>query len=122
MNDCAMCNLSNSLNPRNIEKSVSDILSCIRLPFESSFWIFVSGRKLTILRDIQPADKIVIISGLGHCMPALKPLQHLSMQVGLRVVTSDGVSRLGLDLETCLETRFLECNMMCDPGDGTGIL
>ena len=28
--------------------------------------------------------------------------------IGLRVFFSDGISRLGLGLETCLETRFLE--------------
>ena len=35
---------------------------CKRFPFESSFWISVSGCKLTILSDIQPANRIVIIS------------------------------------------------------------
>jgi len=53
---------SKSLNPRNISKSVPDIRIRIRFPFESSFWIFVSGCKLTILPDIQPANRIVIIS------------------------------------------------------------
>ena len=52
---------SKSVNPRN--KSISDIRIRIRLPFESSFWISVSGCKLTILPDIQPANRIVIISG-----------------------------------------------------------
>ena len=52
------------LNPRNIDKSVSDIQIRIRFPFEGSFWILVSGCKLTILPDIQPANQIVIISGL----------------------------------------------------------
>jgi len=51
---------SKSLNPQNIDKSVSDIR--IRFPFESSFWISVSGCKLTILPDIQPVNRIVIIS------------------------------------------------------------
>jgi len=63
MIDCAMRNFSKSLNPKNIDKSVSDIRIRIRLPFESSFWISVSGSKLTILPDIQPANRIVIISG-----------------------------------------------------------
>ena len=54
---------SNSLNPRNIDKSVSDIRIRIRLPFEISFWISLSGCKLTILPDIQPANRIVINSG-----------------------------------------------------------
>jgi len=36
----------------------------IRLPFESSFWISGSGWKLTILPDIQPANRIVIISAV----------------------------------------------------------
>jgi len=49
-----------SLNPRKIDKSVSDIR--IRFPFDSSFWISLSGCKLTILPDIQPANRIVIIS------------------------------------------------------------
>ena len=56
---------SKSLNPQNIVKNVSDIRIRIRFPFESSFWISVSGCKLTILLDIQPANRIVIISG-GH--------------------------------------------------------
>ena len=55
---------SKSLNPRNIDKSVSDIR--IRFPFESSFWISLSGCKLTILPDIQPANRIVIISDLCY--------------------------------------------------------
>jgi len=54
---------SKSLKPRNTDKSVSDIRILIRFPFESSFWIYVSGCKLTILPDIQPANQIVIISG-----------------------------------------------------------
>jgi len=52
---------SKSLTPRNIDKSVSD--TRIRFPFESSFWISVFGRKLTILPDIQPVNRIVIITG-----------------------------------------------------------
>jgi len=59
MNDCAT--FSKSLNPRNINKSVSDIR--IRIPFQSRFWISLSGCKLTILPDIQPANRLVIISG-----------------------------------------------------------
>jgi len=55
--------VSKSLNPRNIDKTVSDIRVRIRFPFENSFWISVSGCKLTILPDIQPANRIVIISG-----------------------------------------------------------
>ena len=54
---------SKSLNHRNIDKSVSDIRVRIRFPFESSFWISVFGCKLTILPDIQPANRMVIISG-----------------------------------------------------------
>ena len=54
---------SKSLNPRNIDKSVSDIQLRIRFPFESSFWISLSGCKLNILPDIQPANRIVMISG-----------------------------------------------------------
>jgi len=53
---------SKSLNPRNIDQSVSDIRACIRFPFESSFWASLSGCKLTILPDIQPATRIMIIS------------------------------------------------------------
>jgi len=53
---------SKSLNHQNIEKSVSDIRIRIRFLFEGSFWISVSGCKLTILPDIQPANRIVIIS------------------------------------------------------------
>ena len=60
---CECATFSRSLNPRNIDKSVSDIRIRIRFPFESSFWISLSGCKLTILPDIQPANRIVIISG-----------------------------------------------------------
>ena len=59
---CECATFSKSLNPRNIDKSVSDIRVRIRLPFESSFWISLSGFKLTNLPDIQPANRIVIIS------------------------------------------------------------
>ena len=57
---------SKILNPRNINKSISDIRIRIRFPFESSFWISASGCILTILPDIQPANRIVIISGCGY--------------------------------------------------------
>jgi len=56
---------SKTLNPRNIDKRVLDIRIRIRFPFESSFWISLSGCKLTTLPDIQPANRIVIISGMG---------------------------------------------------------
>jgi len=75
MNDCAMRNFSKSLNPKNIDKSVSDIRISIRFPFESSFWISVSGCKLTILPDIQPANRIVIIS--GTCQSRLMECSHV---------------------------------------------
>jgi len=55
-------NFSKSLNPRNIDKSVSDIRIRVRFPFESSFWISLFGCKLTIPPDIQPENRIVIIS------------------------------------------------------------
>ena len=55
---------SKTLNPRNIDKSVSDIQIRIQFQFENSFWISVSGCKLTILPDIQPATRIVIISAI----------------------------------------------------------
>jgi len=61
-----MRNFSKSLNPKNINKSVSDIRIRIRFAFEGSFWISVSGCKLTILPDIQPASRVVIISGGQH--------------------------------------------------------
>ena len=63
MNDCAMCNFSKILNPRSIDKSVLDIRIRIRFLFEGSFWISISGCKLTIRPDIQLANRIVIISG-----------------------------------------------------------
>jgi len=65
---CECATFSKSLNPRNIDKSVSDIRFRIRFPFESKLWISVSGCKLTILPDIQPANRIVIISG-SYCSP-----------------------------------------------------
>jgi len=53
---------SKSLNPRNIDKNVSDNRIRNRFLLEGSFWIPVSGCKLTILLDIQPANQLVIIS------------------------------------------------------------
>jgi len=53
---------SKNLNPRNIDKTVSNIRFRNRFPYESSFWISVSACKHTILPDIQPANRIVIIS------------------------------------------------------------
>jgi len=53
---------SKSLNPQNIDKSVSDIRIRIRFPFECCFWISPSGSKLTIVADIQPASRIMITS------------------------------------------------------------
>jgi len=65
MNRIVRCaTFSKSLNPQNIDKSISDIRIRIRFPFESSFWISLSGCKLTILPDIQPANRIVIISDI----------------------------------------------------------
>jgi len=64
---------SKSLNPRNIDKSVSDIRICIRFPFESNFWISVSGCKLTILPDIRPTNQVVIISAVNIAMLNLLP-------------------------------------------------
>jgi len=40
-----------------LEKSVSDI----RIRFESNFWTSLYACKLTILPDIQPTNRIVII-------------------------------------------------------------
>ena len=54
---------SKSTNPRNVNKCVSDVRIRIRFPFQSRFWISVSGCKLTILPDIQLANRILIISG-----------------------------------------------------------
>jgi len=40
---------SKSVNPKNIDKSVLDIRIRIRFPFENSFWISLSGCKLTVI-------------------------------------------------------------------------
>jgi len=73
---------SKSLNPRNIYKSISDIRIRIRFPFERSFWISVSGCKLTILPDIQPANRLVVISAVHsleghHLLQPWKPIRKL---------------------------------------------
>ena len=64
MNDYAVCNFFQTSDPQNIDKSVSDIRIRIQFPFESSFWISLSGCKLTILPDIQSVNRIVIISDM----------------------------------------------------------
>jgi len=64
---------SKSLNHRNIKKSVSGIWSRMWFLFDSSFWISVSGCKLTILPDIQPANRIVII-----CTASCQPLTSIA--------------------------------------------
>jgi len=43
-------------------KSVSDILIRIQFPCKNSFWISVSGCKLTILPVTQPENRLVIIT------------------------------------------------------------
>ena len=63
-----------SLNHRNIDKSFSD--NRIRFPFQSSFWISLSGGKLTILPDIQPANRIVVICSLRPFFPTIR-VAHL---------------------------------------------
>ena len=62
MYDCAMCNFFQKSESSKYRKSVSDIWIRIRFLFEGSFRIFVSGCKLTILPNIEPANRIVIIS------------------------------------------------------------
>ena len=62
---------SKSLNPQNIIKNVSDIRIRIPFPFESSFWISVYGCKLTILPDIQLANRILIIFDVLHASQSM---------------------------------------------------
>jgi len=73
---------SKILNPRNIDKSVSDIWIRILFPYVSSFWISVSGCKLTILPDIQPANRIVIISG-RYTVYHAENSNHLDQNTGI---------------------------------------
>ena len=80
---------SKSLNPWNINKSVSEIRIRIRFPFESSFWISVSSCKLTILLDIQPANRIVIISE-EHALEQIRScLSFGSPQIIIVTVTNN---------------------------------
>jgi len=48
---------SKRLNPRYVDKSVSDILIRIRFPFEINFWISVCGCKLPVLPAGYPTGK-----------------------------------------------------------------
>jgi len=73
---------SRSLNPRNIDKSVSDIRILIQFPFESSFWISVPGCKLTILPDIQPANRIVILFCTPLAVRVRSPAKNLRFTFG----------------------------------------
>jgi len=57
---------SKNLNPPNIENTASDIRIRVRFPFDSRVWISVSGCKLTILPDMQPANQIVVISDVNY--------------------------------------------------------
>jgi len=77
-----MRNFSKSLNPKNIDKSVSDIRFRIRFPLETSFWISVSGCKLTILPDIQPANRIVIISAARYLVAEMSSVSSVFIRVG----------------------------------------
>ena len=77
---------SKGLNPRNIDKSVSDIRILIRFPFENSFWISLSGCKLAILPDIQPANRIVINSA-GYVHQRLRDFVNMTLTRGLKSVT-----------------------------------
>ena len=49
-----------------VKRFGSYILIRIRFPLLSNFWISVSGWKLTILPDIQQADRLVITSDAKH--------------------------------------------------------
>jgi len=76
---------SKSLNPRNIDKIVSDIRIRIQFPFQSSFWISLSGCKLTIQPDIQLANRIVIISVI-HASKERKSVSNLSFVLFIAVM------------------------------------
>ena len=56
-----MCNFFQKSESSKYHQKRSDIR--IRFSYESSFWIVVSACKLIILPDIQPVNRIVIISG-----------------------------------------------------------
>jgi len=65
---------SNNLNPQNIEKNVSDILIRIRSPLESSLDIRIRLQThYSILPDIKPANRIVIIFAAYTYTQAGKP-------------------------------------------------
>ena len=121
-----MRNSSKSLNLKNINKSVSDIRIRIRFTFESSFWISVPGCKLTILPDIQPANRIVIISDLYHgvvsqcCQPYGFPaklglffLWICGFFEGLRVACCWASCKWNfLVFWACFFRRFLFCGLL----------
>jgi len=88
-----MRNFSKSLNPKNIDKSVSDIRIRIRLLFESSFWISVSGCKLTIPPDIQPANRIVIISA-AHKQDLMKKMHGKNKRIQFLVNQNHGLENM----------------------------
>jgi len=85
-----MRNFSKSLNPQNIVESVSDIRIRIRFPFESSFWISVSGCKLTILPDIQPANRIVIISAGLEYLAEMSRVARFFLQLMAKILIKNG--------------------------------
>ena len=81
---------SKTLNHRNIEKSVSDIRIRIRFLFEGSFLISVSGCKLTILPDIQPANRIVILSGVNCQLDRSQPESEEESDSQIKKLTGSG--------------------------------
>ena len=62
MNDYAICNFFQKSESSKYRKKGFGYPDPYPVPFDSRFWISVSGCKLTILPDIQPANRIVIIS------------------------------------------------------------
>jgi len=108
-----MRNFSKSLTPKNIDKSVSDIRIRIRLPFESSFWMSVSGCKLNILPDIQLANRIVIISGMQNLR--LNPCFRKKFS---KLITFLLKMRKGFEAEQPLllifcSSKFILCKSVC---------
>jgi len=95
---------SKSMNPRNINKSVSDIRIRIRFPFQIRFWISVSGCKLTILLDTQPANRILIISGVQQSSDTVRVQQMPMVAKRLSLTETSAQNLLTLRAKSILHT------------------
>jgi len=77
-----MCNFFQKSESSKYQKKRFGYPDPYPVPFQSRFWISVSGCKLTILPHIQPANRIVIIS-VGYIVSNSKEALFTALGLGI---------------------------------------